>query len=300
MKEDWSDGEKCFSEAIWISSPSTITPFSIRGTTVGAHINPIMEVNILPRHLAYTLLGNVMLRPFDTLLKSCPSGHILKCRGVASVVPLIIDKIEINLDFHIFDILDFDLLLCFSVEKLLASQGSLDVALRKTASAIATSCLENSVAKHFPEPNPLKEMMHESPFIPSESILSGVAKSATSEEYDSEVTLHFCEDERSLSPLSEFDPLPSGPEEVVFDHDRDSTMISHDESREMKNPWAMEFCEAPILESGEKDSTNEHGTIIFEIPCSFNATPESGMLSAPCTYEDYKHLMVLFCKTFRR
>ena len=91
-KEDWLDGEKHFSEAIWISSPSTITPCSIRGTTVEAHINPIMEVNVLPWHLAYTLLGNVMLRPSYTLLRSCPLGHILKCRGIASAVPLIVDK----------------------------------------------------------------------------------------------------------------------------------------------------------------------------------------------------------------
>ena len=77
-------------------------------------------------------------------------------------------------------------------------------------------------------------------------------------------------------------------------------MISHDESLEMENRWAMEFCEAPTLESDEKDSTDEHVTVIFEIPCSFNATPESDMLSAPYTHEDYNHLMVLFCKTFRR
>ena len=64
---------------------------------------------------------------------------------------------------------------------------------RKTSSATGTFCLENSMAKHFPEPNLLKEMMHESPFIPSESILSKVPKS--SEEHDSKVTLHFCEDE---------------------------------------------------------------------------------------------------------
>src|SRR6185312_15144025 len=59
MREEWSDGVKCFSEAVWISSPSMITPCSIRGTTVEVHINPIMEVNVLPWHLAYTLLGNV-------------------------------------------------------------------------------------------------------------------------------------------------------------------------------------------------------------------------------------------------
>ena len=141
----------------------------------------------------YTLLGNVTLRPSDTLLKSCPSGHILKCRGVASAVPLIIDKIEINLDFHIFNILDFDLLLGFPFEKLLTSQGSLDVTLRKTASA-TISRLESSMAKHFPEPKPLKEMMHVSMFIPSESILFKVAKSSTSEENNSKEILRFCED----------------------------------------------------------------------------------------------------------
>jgi len=107
-----------------------------------------MEINVLPWHLAYTLLGNVMLRPSDTLLNSCPSGHILKCRGVACAMPLIIDKIEVDLDFHIFDILDFDLLLGSPFEKLLTSQGSLDKKLRKTASSTVT-CLENSMAKHF-------------------------------------------------------------------------------------------------------------------------------------------------------
>ena len=50
--------------------------------------------------------------------------------------------------------------------------------LRKTASAIATCCLENSMAKHFPEPNSLKERMHESPFIPFEPILP-LSKSTT-------------------------------------------------------------------------------------------------------------------------
>ena len=92
--------------------------------------------------------------------------------GVASAVPLIIDKIDVNLDFHIFDILNFDLLLGSPREKLLASQGSLDEMLKKTASATATSCLENTVVKHFPELNPLKEMVHKSPFMSSEPILN--------------------------------------------------------------------------------------------------------------------------------
>jgi hypothetical protein len=68
----------------------------------------------------------------------------------------------------------------------------------------------------------------------------------------------------------------------------------------MENQQAKKSCEAPTLESEEKDSMDEHGTVIFEIPCSFNFSPESGMLSAPSTHEDYNHLKVLFCKIFRR
>jgi len=159
------------------------------------------------------------------------------------------------------------------------------------------------MAKYFPEPNPLEEMMHESLFIPSKFILFEVAKSATSEENNSEEILHFCEDERSLSHLSEFEPLSSSPKEVVLDHDQDSTMISHDESLDMKNRRATECYEVLTLESIEKDSIYEHGSFILVIPqkpCSFNTSPESGTHCAQSTHEDYDCLKVPSCKTFRR
>jgi hypothetical protein len=92
-------------------------------------------------------------------------------------------------------------------------------------------------------------------------------------------------------------------EYVVLDHDQDPTMISHDESLKMENPWAMEFCEAPTLESEGKDSIDEHGSFILELPqepCSFKASPELGMLCAPSMHEDCNHLKVLSYKVFRR
>ena len=59
----------------------------------------------MPWHLVHTLLGSVSLKPSGKLFESCPFGHILECLGIASVVPITIDKIEVNLDF------DFDLLM---------------------------------------------------------------------------------------------------------------------------------------------------------------------------------------------
>ena len=66
-------------------------------------------------------------------------------------MPIIIDKIEVRLDFHIYDIVDFDLPLGLPLEKLLASLGSLDEKLRETSSATATPHLENRLAKPLPE-----------------------------------------------------------------------------------------------------------------------------------------------------
>jgi hypothetical protein len=221
IKEEWSDGVRCFSKEIWISSPFTIIHCSVWGITVEAHHNPIMEVNIMPWHLAYTLLGNVPLRPSDKLIKSCPFRHIFECRGVASAVPLTIDKIEVHLDFHIFDILNFDLLLGYPLEILLnAPQGSLDEKLRETASTTTTSCLENPMVKPLPKQIPLDKMMHVSPFISSKPILFEVAKFATHEEHDLDEILDLCEDERSSSPSIKFGPLPTSLEYVILDRDR--------------------------------------------------------------------------------
>jgi hypothetical protein len=81
MENKWSTGVEHFLEVLWICSPFTILPCSIRGITIKAHLNPVMEVYIMPWNLAYTLLENVTLRPSGKILKSCLPGHILECRG---------------------------------------------------------------------------------------------------------------------------------------------------------------------------------------------------------------------------
>jgi hypothetical protein len=82
MERKWSTGVEHLSKALWICSPSTILPCSIKGITVEAHLNPVMEVNIIPWHLAYTFLGNVTLRPSDKLLKSLSPDTFLSVEGL--------------------------------------------------------------------------------------------------------------------------------------------------------------------------------------------------------------------------
>ena len=163
------------------------------GKIVEALHDPAAEVCILPEYLLDTLVGNKPLTPTNKYFKS-PSGLFFECRGIARDMPIIGDKIEMHLDFYIYDILDFDLLLGYPLDKFLIShQGSLDEKLRETASATTTSCSENSMVEHFPEQNMVDNMMHTPPFAPSELVLLDNAES--SQGHDSEDSLHYCEDE---------------------------------------------------------------------------------------------------------
>jgi hypothetical protein len=102
--------------------------------------------------------------------------------------------------------------------------------------------------KPLPKQDPLEKMMHVSPFTLPESFLIEVVDFSTPNENDSEGSLHFYEGERSSSLLTEFEPLPAGPCDVSFDHDRESISSFHDKPLEIENSWAIEFCEVPTLE----------------------------------------------------
>ena len=55
------------------------------------------------------------LDPTDRLFRS-PSGLFYECREIARAVTVKIDKIEVCLDFHVYPIVDFDLLIGYPLE----------------------------------------------------------------------------------------------------------------------------------------------------------------------------------------
>jgi hypothetical protein len=82
-------------------------------------------------------------------------------------VPVKIDKIEVKLDFHIYPILDFEILIGYPLEMLLhekSSQGSLKHKSGETAFATLNSCPKNPMVENHLNHDPLKEMMLVSPF----------------------------------------------------------------------------------------------------------------------------------------
>jgi hypothetical protein len=125
----------------------------------------------------------------------------------------------------------------------------------------------------------------------------------TPHENDSEDCLHFREGERSSSLSTEFEPLPAGLYLVVSDHDRETISSFHDKYLEIENSWATKIYRALNLKCIGEDAIDKQGSFILDIPyepCSHNPSLESVMPSAPSTHEDYNHLLVLYCKMFRR
>ena len=57
----------------------------------------------------------------NKLIKS-PSGLFFECCGIARAVSIIINKIEVFIDFHIFAILEFELLIVYPFEKILQKE----------------------------------------------------------------------------------------------------------------------------------------------------------------------------------
>ena len=117
------------------------------------------------------------------------------------------------------------------------TQGKIDVRLGKDTFSIQIARAANSMADPSLKYEPIEEVKGVFPVDSPESLLEKYAERFIEEEDDSVEPVDISEFETPPIPPIEFEPHPSGPEKVL-DHDRDSTMISHDESLEMENPWA--------------------------------------------------------------
>ena len=121
----------------------------------------------MSKFLKDTLIGSMPLDPIDRLFRR-PSGLFFECRGIAWAVPVKIEKIEVLLYFHVYPIVDFDLLLGSPLENLLqekSSHGSLNHDSGKTAFTPPISYLEIPMMEHHDDHNPFEETMLTSPFI---------------------------------------------------------------------------------------------------------------------------------------
>ena len=98
------------------------------------------------------------------------------------------EDIDVVLDFHIFDVRDFDLLIGHPIEKLLMdapTQGKIDVRLGKDTFSVQIARAANSMADPSLKYEPIEEVKGVFPVDSLESLLKKDAEKFIEEEDDS-------------------------------------------------------------------------------------------------------------------
>jgi len=188
--------------------------------------NPTVGANIMSASYVITHLENFLV-PTEKTLRNAP-GSILEGVGIVHDVLVCHDDFEVALDFHVFDVYDFDILIRYPLEKLFLEApllGTLDVKLERETFSILISRAKNSPAGLLPQPEPVEEVMAISPFEPSESSLEQDAELFIQEEDDSGETLDIPTNERPSRPPIELKPLPSSLRYAFLNDDIESPVI---------------------------------------------------------------------------
>ena len=117
------------------------------------------------------------------------------------------ENVDVILDFHVFDVQDFDLMIGHPIEKLLMdapTQGKLDVRLGKETFSVQISRAPNSLAKPSLDSEPIMEVTGILPFDSPESL----------HEKDAEECIEEVDDPTEPVDISEFESPPKPPIEL--------------------------------------------------------------------------------------
>ena len=108
MNSEWiQEGETSF-EIIQFHAPSLTIPCFVKGAAVTTFYNPTVGVNIISASFSCDYSGEKHVTPTTKSLRIGPNS-IIKGIVIMQDVPVQHMKTEIALDFHIFDVQDFDI-----------------------------------------------------------------------------------------------------------------------------------------------------------------------------------------------
>jgi hypothetical protein len=131
ISSKWIQEGELSSEAIQIRTPSLTIQCFIQGTAVTALYNPTVGKKIISTSFALDHLGKNSFFPTTKTFRISPRS-IIEGLGTLHDMPVWHEDVEFALDFHIFEVQDFDVLIGHPVEKLflkVSPLGTLDVTL---------------------------------------------------------------------------------------------------------------------------------------------------------------------------
>ena len=138
-------------------------------------------------------------------------------------------KTEIALDFHVFEVQDFNILIRHPVEKLfpdVSTLGKLEVSLGWRSYTLPIGQTKNSLAEPTPQEEPFEKVLVVMLDDTSKLSLEQDAELFIQEEDELEENLKPPIHEQPTRPLIELKPHPTSPHFVDPDHNRDATMMN--------------------------------------------------------------------------
>ena len=145
------------------------------------------------------------------------------------------ENVDVILDFHVFDVQDFDLMIGHPIEKLLMdapTQGKLNVRLGKEMFSVQISRATNSMAEPSLETEPIMEVTGILPFDSLESLLEKDAEMFIKEEDEPTEPIDISKFETPHRPPIELKPLPIGLPYAFLHGDTESPVIISDKLSE--------------------------------------------------------------------
>jgi hypothetical protein len=121
MSSEWIEEVKLSSEEIQIHTPSLTIQCNIRDDLVDVLYNPTVGANLMSVSFASAYFGNEPLAPTNKSLRVAPCSRLKEC-GILHSATIHHGDVVMALDFHIFDIQGFNIMIGHPLEKLLVER----------------------------------------------------------------------------------------------------------------------------------------------------------------------------------
>jgi hypothetical protein len=132
LSDEWLEELEFSYEIICINSSSITIQCQLDKYPFETLYNPVVGVNIMSATFAKHLLKNILLALTNKLLKSL-SGCIIPSLGIMCALPIYVNDFRVRLNFYIFDVWVFDVLIGEPIERLIQEGqiGKINVRLGK-------------------------------------------------------------------------------------------------------------------------------------------------------------------------
>nr|CAH67935.1 H0211F06-OSIGBa0153M17.7 [Oryza sativa] len=233
MSNKWLREGELSSESIQIRCPSSTIMCHIGGNSVRALYYPSVGANIMSATFAFDCLGDRPLEPTVRTFR-ISTNSTTEGLGIISGVPTRHNSVEVILDFHVFEIYDFDILIGHPIEKLLdvPETGVLNLKIGRIATSVPMLQSTNSLMESLPVPEPIEGVMAVSPFETPESIFDESIEEFNEGEDETGETMDLPKtDLPSRAPI-ELKPLPSSLSYAFLNSDAESLVIISDKLSE--------------------------------------------------------------------